>query len=99
MSDECVSAVAGGLVAKGPPGIGRGVYRATRGWRCPDHVQLSREVRAVAGCHAARNAPGDAELARLHLLQLRDVSDIWECLPRGEQREVDGALEALGPAE
>lgn len=99
MSGECFASVAGAFISKGPPGIGRGVYRATRGWRCPDHVQLSREVRAVAGCYAARDAPGDAELARLHLLQLREVRGIWDCLPRSEQREVDGALEALGPAE
>ena len=95
-SAQCFANVAGAVLEAGPPGVGRGVYRATRSWRCPDHVQLAREVRAVASCHSSRNAPGDAELARLELLQLRSDRGIWECLPPEERREVQDALEALG---
>jgi hypothetical protein len=77
------------------PGVGPGVYRATRSWRCPDFVQLSREVRAVAACYEARGAPGDRELALQHLLQLRGVPEIWKCLPGSERHGVDGAAARL----
>ena len=51
MSADCFTSVAGRFFSNGPPGVGRSVYRAVRSWRCPDHVQLVREVRAVAACY------------------------------------------------
>lgn len=89
---EIGAAVIGGTPA---PGFGRGVYRATRSWRCPDFVQLSREVGAVAACYDARGAPGDRELALLHLEQLRGDREIWGCLPGAERRRVDDARARL----
>jgi hypothetical protein len=92
---EIGGAVVGGMPA---PGLGRGVYRATRGWRCPDFVQLAREVGAVSACHEARGAPGDREVALLHLEQLRGDREIWECLPGAERLALDGArARLLGP--
>lgn len=85
---EMTSAV---IEAMPAPGIGRGVYRATRSWRCPDFVQLSREVRAVSACYARRDDPGDRHLAVLHLEQLRGDREILECLPPGERRAVEEA--------
>ncbi|HEX9401978.1 MAG TPA: hypothetical protein VF912_17850 [Anaeromyxobacter sp.] len=96
LTGSCFASVAGAVLGAGPPGVGRGVYRATRRWRCPDHVQLAREVRAVASCHATRGAPGDTEAARVQLVQLRSDRGIWECLPAEERREVEDALAALG---
>ncbi len=62
----------------------------------PPGVELAREVRAVASCHATRGAPGDTEAARVQLVQLRSDRGIWECLPAEERREVEDALAALG---
>lgn len=96
LSSDCISAVAGDVFKVVRPRAGRGLYRLTRSWRCHDHVRLAREVRSVASCYATRGAPGDAELAQLHLQQLRWEQGIWECLPKEEQRELEGALDALG---
>jgi hypothetical protein len=92
----CVAGVSGAVFEAMPsPGLGRTVFRATRSWRCPDFVQLSREVRAVAACYASRAAPGDHELAFQHLEQLRADREIWGCLPGGERGAVDLARARL----
>ncbi len=98
-SGECFVYVAAGL-ASGLwlPGAGSGVWRATRAWRCPDLTRLSREVRAIARCHARRGAPGDLEQARAHLAWLREAPPIRTCLPDGERRAIDRALAELEPA-
>jgi hypothetical protein len=95
-SAQCFVWVVGAALAVGPPGAGRGLYRATRSWRCPDHVRLAREVQAVASCYSARDLPGDRALARDHLLQLRWQQGIWKCLPHDEQGAVQSAIDALG---
>jgi hypothetical protein len=91
-SAECFVRVGAGVMEVMPaPGIGRGVYRATRSWRCPDFVQLAREVRAVAACYEARGAPGDGDVGAATLEELRTDREIWECLPAGERGAIDAA--------
>lgn len=91
-SGECFVRVGAAMIAETPaPGIGRGVYRATRSWRCPDFVPLAREVRAVAACFEARDAPGDRDLALLTLGPLRADREIWGCLPAVERAAVEAA--------
>lgn len=92
-SAECFVRVGAGVMEVMPaPGIGRGVYRATRSWRCPDFVQLAREVRSVAACYEARGAPGDRDVAVATLEQLRADREIWECLPPAERGELAAAV-------
>jgi hypothetical protein len=87
---RCFVWVGGTFIEGTPaPGIGRGLYRATRSWRCPDFVQLAREVTAVAACYGARDAPGDRDLALLHLEQLHADREIWGCLPEAERRAAE----------
>lgn len=91
-SGECFVRVGAGVMEVMPtPGIGRGLYHATRSWRCPDFVQLAREVRTVAACYEARGAPGDDAVALATLDQLRTDREIWECLPAAERGEIDAA--------
>lgn len=91
-SAECFVRVGAGVMEVMPaPGIGRGLYRATRSWRCPDFVQLAREVTAVAACYGARGAPGDRDVALATLEQLRTDREIWECLPATERGELEAA--------
>lgn len=92
---ECFVRVGGAVAGSASPGIGRGVYRVTRGWRCPDFVPLAREVRSVSACFASRNRPGDAEIAFLRLSQLRSDREIWGCLPPSERAAVGSALAAI----
>jgi hypothetical protein len=92
---ECFVRVGGAVAGAGSPGIGRGVYRVTHGWRCPDFVPLAREVRSVSACFASRNRPGDAEIAFVRLLQLRSDGEISGCLPPSERAELESALTAL----
>lgn len=95
-SGECFFRVSGAVLEATPaPGLGRGVYRATRSWRCPDFVQLSREAGAVAACYEARGAPGDRDAAFETLEQLRRDREIWECLPGRERRAVDAVRARL----
>lgn len=91
-SAECFVRVGAGAIEVMPaPGIGRGVYRATRSWRCPDFVQLAREVSSVAACYEARGAPGDRDVALATLEQLRGDREIWECLPPAERGDLEAA--------
>jgi hypothetical protein len=91
-SARCLVEVGGRFLGGAPlPGIGRGVQRATHGWRCPDFVQLAREVGAVAACYGARDAPGDRELALETLAQLRWDGEIWDCLPEAERALIEDA--------
>jgi hypothetical protein len=95
-SGECFLRVGSAVIAAAPaPGLGRGVYRVTRSWRCPDFLPLAREVRAVAACYGARGAPGDREVGLDHLDQLRGDREIWACLPHAERREVEAARARL----
>jgi hypothetical protein len=81
------------------PGIGKGVYRATHSWRCPDFVQLAREVGAVAACYGTRDAPGDREIALETVALLRGDREIWDCLPSAERVAIEDArLRLLDPA-
>lgn len=95
-SGECFVRVGSAVIDATPaPGLGRGVYRVTRSWRCPDFVPLAREVRAAAACYGARDAPGDREVGLDHLDQLRGDREIWACLPVAERRAVEDARARL----
>lgn len=97
-SAECFVDVTGGVAgALWLPGAGRGVWRATRTWRCPDVTRLSRELRAIARCRARRGAPGDVELARQELAWLREARPVAACLSGGERRAIERELAALAP--
>jgi hypothetical protein len=97
-SARCFVEIGAQFLGSAPaPGVGRGVYRATRRWRCPDFVQLAREVTAVAGCYAARDAPGDRDVAFATLDQIAWDREIWECLPDRERAAIQEARGRLLP--
>lgn len=95
-SARCFVEVGGRFLGEAPaPGIGRGLYRATARWRCPDFVQLAREVTAVTRCYAARGAPGDREAALETVEPLFWDREIWACLPEAERAAVQEARARL----
>jgi hypothetical protein len=97
LSAECIKGVSTTVVEKMPlPGLGKGLYRATLSWRCPDLQRRAAEARAVAGCFAGRGGPGDRQVAESLLLPLVD-REVDRCLPPRLREEVRRALEGLAP--
>jgi hypothetical protein len=59
--------------------------------RCPDAVTLAVELEAVAGCFAARDAPGDRRAALETLARLRWNGKLWTCLPAAQRARIEDA--------
>jgi hypothetical protein len=86
----CVNTMTDAFLSNGKlPGLGRGVDRATREWRCADTTPISEDLRAIAECYAWRGAEGDLELARSQLEVLMGSRDVLRCASREERRKVE----------
>jgi hypothetical protein len=96
-SAQCFLGITSGIWASARPGVGRGIFRATRVWRCPDLTQASRELRSVARCHVQRGWPDDAAKARALLGSMAGSRRFQECLPAEEREGIAAELAALGP--
>lgn len=96
-SAECFQGVTVAVVEAVPlPGLGKGLHRATLGWRCPDRHRRAAEARAVAGCLARRDGPGDREAAAALLRPLAEP-EVSRCLPPWHRDGVRRLLEGLSP--
>ncbi len=78
-----------GLIAGGV------VFAVTSPHVCEDLTPLSRDLRAVAGCYAERDEPGDRAIALAQLHALRSSSSIYECVSAEERELID--RESLAP--
>ena len=92
-SGRCIGDLMSAVIDDGPlPGIGEGIYDATREWRCTDLTPLCRELREIAGCYARRGGPGDLERAREQLLVIRKSAQLYGCAATQEKQAVDSDL-------
>jgi hypothetical protein len=94
-SSGCVASVSGTIWDDGELlGAGKGLKSVTRPWRCPNFTRRIAEVRMVADCLAARNAPGDLDAARALLLPLTD-HQVASCIRSSDQAAIDVKLLSL----